>query len=855
MEPITAPRDRLTQEEAQARAECVSEVAYDLDLDLAAGAKVFRGDVTISFAHRGGDTFLEFIGGTIERFEINGTSAEPRWDGMRITLPAADLAEHNEVRIGYERGYDHTGEGFHQFVDPEDGAEYLYTQFEPYSAHRLFPCFDQPDLKAVYRVSVVAPADWEVVSAGAEVERQDLSEGRSRRVFAETRPFSTYLLAVVAGPFHAIRDEHRGIPMGLFCRRSLAEHLDAERIFDVTRRGIDFYEDFFDQPYAFGKYDQLFVPEFNWGGMENVGTVTYTDTVVFRDPPTEDQLTRRAEYLMHELAHMWFGDLVTMQWWNDLWLNESFASYVAYLALDRMGGYPAIWQDFNFRMKLWAYREDQRPTTHRIADEVPSTDETFLNFDGITYGKGAATLKQLVAAIGEDGFRSGMQTYFRRHRFGTATLADFLAALQEGSGRDLVAWAARWLKTASLNTISAEWEADGERIGRLDLVQTAPEDHPVLRPHRLDVALVGGDGSVSAVEASIDGVRKRVEDASGMALPEFVYPNHGDHGYAKVALDPASTVWAQVNVASIAEPLLRQQTWASLWEMVRDRQFTSTDYLALVRTGLKSEKDASIVQMVTATVAGAIFRYVPEGLIDDEASRFVAAARAAIEEAPLGDLRVLWTRALLGAAVIPDDARFAATLVDVPPNGLAIDQDMRWSVAVRWAALDLEGAPERLESERVRDPSDRGDRMMITAEASRPDPGVKEEVWERIHGGGYDSLHPTMAAAGGFWRRTQREMLEPFVPRFFDGLPGLFGEWEAEAARAYFRTLFPWHRVEESTREKVRGLLADDAIGPILRRMLVEADDDLARAIACREFAAPPAAPEVTAEEPGPTAE
>jgi aminopeptidase N len=839
MEPTAVPTDRLTQEEARARAESVADVAYDLDLDLAAGAKVFRGDVTIAFSHRGGDTFLEFIGGTIDRFEVNGSAVEPRWDGSRITLAATDLAARNEVRITYERGYDHTGEGFHQFIDPEDDAEYLFTQFEPYSAHRLFPCFDQPDLKAVYRVAVTAPGEWEVVSAGAEIERQDLPDGRSRRVFAETKPFSTYLLAVVAGPFHAVRSEHGDIPLGLFCRKSLAGHLDAENLFDTTRKGIDFYEEFFDQPYPFGKYDQLFVPEFNWGGMENVGTVTYTDTVVFRDPPTKDQLTRRAEYLMHELAHMWFGDLVTMEWWNDLWLNESFASFVAYLALDDMGGYPEIWQDFNFRMKLWAYREDQRPTTHRIADEVPSTDETFLNFDGITYGKGAATLKQLVAAIGTDGFRDGMRTYFRRHAFGNATLADFLAALQEGSGKDLVAWAARWLKTPSLNTISAEWEAEGERIGRLDLVQTAPEEHPTLRPHRLDVALIGPDGTVTAVPAVIDDLRERVEDAAGMALPEFVYPNYGDHGYAKVALDPVSTAWAQANVASITEPLLRQQTWASLWEMVRDRQFASTDYLALARRGLKPEGDASIVQMVTATVAAALARYVPEDLIETEAAAFVTAGRAAIDAVPAGDMRVLWARAVLGAAITPEDARFAATLVDVPPEGLAIDQDMRWSVAVRWAALELDGAADRLQSERVRDPSDRGDRMMTMAEAARPDLLTKDEVWERIHGGGYDSLHLAMAAGAGFWQRTQRDLLEPLVPRFFAGLPALFGEWETEAARAYFRTLFPWHRIEASTREMVQDLLADDAIGPMLRRMLVEADDDLARAIACREFAAP----------------
>jgi len=837
MEPTVAPRDRLTLEEARRRAEQVSNIAYVLDLDLQAGAKVFHGDVTITFDHAGGDTFLEWMGGRIDRFVVNGSEAEADWDGGRITLPGAVLGERNEIHVSYERAYDHTGEGFHQFSDPEDGAEYLYTQFEPYSAHRLFPCFDQPDLKATYRVAVSAPAEWVVVSAGAEIDRQALPDGRTRRLFAETVPFSTYLMSVFAGAYAGVHDHHGDIPLGIYCRRSLFRYLDAEPMFAVTKAGIDFYQDLFDQPYPFGKYDQIFVPEFNWGGMENVAAIGYTDTVVFRDPPTEDQLTRRAEYLMHELAHMWFGDLVTMRWWNDLWLNESFASYVAYLALDHIGGFPGIWLDFHTRMKLWAYREDQRPTTHRIADEVPSTDETFLNFDGITYGKGAAVLKQLVAAIGPDAFRTGLQTYFRRHRFGNASLADFLAALQEGSGVDLVHWAARWLRTASLNTLAAEWQVEGNRLARLDLVQTAPEEHPVLRPHHVEVALVAADGKPKVLPATISAERSPLTGAAGLAAPSFVYPNFNDHGYAKVALDPVSTAWARGNLGRIASPLLRQQVWGSLWEMVRDRLLSSTDYLDLVRRSGGAEKVLPVVELITETAASAIARYVPEERIDAEAHLLVEAARAAIDLVPPGDLRVLWGRALLGQARSAEDARLAATLVDVPPDGLAVDQDMRWGVAVTWVALGLDGADDRLASERERDSSDRGDRAMVTAEASRPDPAVKEEVWQRLHGGGYPSLHLTLAAARGFFRRSQRDLVEGFVPRFFEGLPGLFTEWEAEASRAYFRTLFPWHRIEPSTREMVDGVLGRGDIGPMLRRLLVETADDLDRALKCREMA------------------
>ncbi|MCJ7725363.1 MAG: aminopeptidase N [Acidimicrobiia bacterium] len=842
MEPSTVARDRLTEVEAKARAGQITNISYALDLDLEAGAKVFRGDLVVVFDHSGGDTFMEWVGGTIDRFEINGAVHEPAWNGTRIALPARVLQEHNEISISWERKYDKTGEGFHQFIDHEDGSEYLYTQFEPYSAHRLFPCFDQPDLKAVYRVSVTAPSDWAVVTAGPELHRDELPDGRSRRVFAETVPFSTYLLAVCAGPFASVHDEHNGIPLGIYVRSSWLQYLDADAIFSITKSGMDYFSDLFDEPYPFGKFDQLFVPEFNWGGMENVATVTYTDSVIFRDPPTEDQLTRRAEYLLHELAHMWFGDLVTMRWWSDLWLNESFASFAAYLALDAHGGFPTIWQDFNYRMKLWAYTEDQLPTTHKIADEVPSTDETFLNFDGITYGKGASVLKQLVATIGMEAFRTGMQAYFRRHRFGNASLADFLAALQEGSGIDLVHWASRWLMTPSLNTVGAEWDSDGTKITEFRLRQTAPEAYPTLRPHHLEVVLLDGDGGARALPASFEDPVHRVAEAVGTAAPVFVYPNFGDHAFAKVALDPVSIAWAKANLSDIGDPLLRQQVWVSLWEMVRDQGFSSLDYLELIRTRLPEEQSLNIVQMVTATAGAAIGRYVPAPLIDGEAAAFVAAARQAVDTAA-GDLKVIWARSLVGMAAGPDEYAIAAALVDGPPEGVTVDQEMRWSVAVAGVAAGAADAEQRLASERTRDQSDRGARAMVRAEAARPDPDLKAEVWDRIHNHGYDSLHLALAAAGGFWRRQQAEMVEPFVPRFFEGLPGLFAEWEPEAARGYFNSFFPHYRIESSTRDLIAGLRERADLGPILERMLIEQDDVIQRALACRAFAAPPPPP------------
>lgn len=831
-------RDNLTREEAARRFEQISAVSYRLSLDLEEGAKAFRGDVVIEFAHRGGDTFLEWLGGQIDSFEVNGVPRDPEWDGYRISLPGSILERENRIHISYQRPYDKTGEGFHHFIDNEDGREYLYTQFEPYSAHRLFPCFDQPDLKATYEVTVTAPESWVVTGPSRELDREPTGDGRTRRMFARTVPFSTYLMSIVAGSYAAFRSSHGDLPLGLYCRASLAPHLekDAAALFELCGRIIDHFADLFGEPYPFDKSDHVFVPEFNWGGMENVGNITYTDSVVFREPPTGDQLRRRAEYFAHELAHMWFGDLVTMKWWEDLWLNESFASYVAYLALDALGD-GEVWQDFNTRMKLWAYREDQRPTTHRIADQVGSTDETFLNFDGITYGKGASTLKQLVRAIGLEAFRDGLRTYFRRHRFANATLADFLAALQEGSGTDLVGWAARWLTTPSLNTLAASVTAVGDTITALELRQSAPDAHPHLRPHHLDVALVDAAGAVASVPAVIEGVVGTVPAADGRPVPAFVYPNLGDHAYAKIALDPGSVAWAADNLPRLTDDLLRQQVWASLFEMVRDGALSSLDYLDLVGRHLPGERSLPVVDLVVGTVAGVVSRYVPEERIDAAAAAFVATARGAIDSAPPGDARVMWARALLALVASEADARVAADLIDTPPDGLAIDQDMRWSVAVRWVALGVDGADIRLAAERKRDPSDRGDRAMVTAAVARPDAAAKQEAWERTHGGGYPSLFLMRAAGSGFWWRKQAAIVEPFVAPFFAGLPDLFVDWEAEAARAYFRVFFPRHRVDEDLRGRIASVLEGE-VGPMLRRMLTEEDDDLRRAIACRAVAA-----------------
>ena len=840
-------RDVLTRDEAASRATRVGRIAYDIALDLTADQATYRGDVHLAFPVLGsGDLFLDFRGGVIERLEVNGTAVDPpERPGARIVLPGGLLAPETRVHVVYENDFDRNGDGFHRFVDPVDGEVYVYSNFEPFEAHRLFPCFDQPDLKGTLAIRVTAPGSWAVISNNVVETVDDEPDGRRTHRFATTPPISTYLAAVIAGPYVGVHAEHRGIPMGLWSRRSIATFVDADELFAITGQGMDFYEDLFARPYPFAKYDQLFVPEFNAGAMENAGAVTFTEQHIYRDPPTETQRLSRAETLLHELAHMWFGDLVTMRWWDDLWLNESFATYVSNLALSEATRFEGAWRAFHADLKRWGYQADDRSTTHPISGIVADTDATFYNFDGITYGKGAAVLKQLVAWIGRDAFAAGLRTYFERHAWGNASLADFLAALAEGSGRDLGDWARRWVETASLNTIAARWTAPDGRIDRLELTQDAPESHPTLRPHALEIALVraapDGRTAVDVIPAQIDGAETWVRSAAGLPAPTLVFPNNGDHAYAKVNLDPASREALPRLLPGLDDPLLRQLLWGTVWQMVRDGQHPSTAYLDLVREVLPRETDDEIVSAALDAAHGAITRYVPEARRVAAARSFLATALGAIEGLPPGDLRRLWLRAAIGTVAHPDDAALLTGLLDgtLRLPDVAIDQEMRWGIVTAASAFGLAGADRRIAAELARDRTDRGERLALTAAVAAPDAAAKAEAWARIHADGYGSLHRTRAAMAGFNHPHEAELLEPYVDAFFSALPGVAASHEHAFASAYLTRLFPAYRVEPGIVARARQLAADEGDRlPSLRRLLLEAADDLQRAVTCRAVAA-----------------
>jgi aminopeptidase N len=840
-------RDVLYRAEAEARAARVQEASYELELELFEGRETYTGRVVITFALQPSDEplFLDFSG-RVRSVQANGTDIEPDHRQHRLWLAPERLGMHNRLVIDYENAYIGTGDGVHHFVDPEDGATYVYSNFEPFSAHRLFPCFDQPDIKAVYKLTVAAPASWKVVTSEEPIGSSLLAGGRRLHEFHPSGRFSTYLLPLVAGPWVQVSDGHRGVPLGLFGRASMRAELErsADEIFEVTAQGLDYYADLFGRPYPFSKYDQLFVPEFNAGAMENVGAVTFHDSFLFRDPPTYGQRLTRGEVVLHELAHMWFGDLVTMRWWDDLWLNETFATYMSYRALADATRFDDAWRVFNGQMRPAAYRQDQLATTHPVATTVEHTDQAVGNFDAITYEKGAAVIKQLVARIGEEAFRNGLHAYIDRHAFGNATLADFLGALGEAAGEPLEEWARLWLQTASLNVVGAEWDVADGRISGMTLNQRALPGQDLLRPHTTAVGLVSAaaDGSltIASIPATIEGPSAGVPDAVGRPEPLFVFPNHGDHDYALAQLDPVSTEFALERLPDLPDPLLRQQTWSTLWEMVRAVTLRSTDFLEAVRRWAPAEHDRSMVDSVVARASVAQRRYLPESIGSDVSRALTRAAIEAAHSSTDPDLELTWARTAVALASDRADIAELLSLVDSAWSSMdgEPDQLLRWNLAIKAVAYGLPGALERVEDERARDPSDRGQRASIRATVSQPDAEAKGEAWARINGEGYGSDYLTRAAIAGFQWPHQRELTEPFRSDFYARVADVYGSRDHAYAESYLRWLVPDLWAEPDEAERIRRFAAGlDAGQELLQRHLIEVADDMERDIRVRAFA------------------
>ena len=835
----------LTRVDARARAELVSVSGYEVELDLTDGGgkpgeRTFRCRTTIRFtaSRPGAATFVDVIADGFREVTLNGraldTSAYRPEDGL--ALP--DLAADNVLVVDADLLYTNTGEGLHRFVDPVDGEVYLYSQFETADAKRMYTCFDQPDLKGTFALTVIAPRHWEVVSNGRAEEVTEGAGGAQVVKFRTTPPLSPYVTALVAGPYHKVTDSHDGIDLGVYCRASLAEHLDADEILLITKQGFDWYHRAFDYRYPFDKYDQLFVPEFNAGAMENAACVTFLDDYVFRSKVTDYSYERRADTILHEMAHMWFGDLVTMRWWDDLWLNESFASFASVLAQAQATRFTSAWTTFATIEKTWAYRQDQLSSTHPIAADIPDVQAVEVNFDGITYAKGASVLKQLAAYVGIEQFLRAMQVYFRRYEYANTTLADLLGVLSEESGRDLSRWSQLWLETAGVNALHPEFTLDESgRYASFAIVQSPAEPGGgPLRDHRLAVGLYRSEGTklvrTERVELDVSGARTEVPELVGVAQPELLLVNDEDLTYAKVRLDERSLATVIARLGDIDDPLPRTLCWGAAWDMTRDGEMRARDYVALALAGVTRETEIGVVQSIQSKIRSALVHYVDPAWAPEGWSRLAALAEEQLRAAaPGSDLQLAWARTLAAATRTPAHVALVRGLLDgtetVP--GLAVDTDLRWTLLSALVAVGAAG-DDAIEAELDRDPTAAGQRRAATARALRPTAAAKAEAWRLATED--DELPNAMneAVIGGFFHPAQTELTEPYVQPYFAVIPDVWERRTSELAQNVVVGLFP-DAPSTDVVDRAEAFLADPANPPALRRLVAEGRDDAVRSL------------------------
>ncbi|MEV6024392.1 aminopeptidase N [Streptomyces sp. NPDC052036] len=848
------PGTNLTRAEAQQRAKLLTVDSYEIDLDLSGAQEggTYRSVTTVRFdsAENGAESFIDLVAPTVHEVTLNGDALDPAevFKDSRIALPGL-LQGRNVLRVVADCAYTNTGEGLHRFVDPVDEQAYLYTQFEVPDARRVFASFEQPDLKATFQFTVKAPTGWTVISNSPTPGPED-----DVWVFEPTPRISTYITALIVGPYHSVHSVYekdgRTVPLGIYCRPSLAEFLDADAIFEVTRQGFDWFQEKFDYAYPFKKYDQLFVPEFNAGAMENAGAVTFRDQYVFRSKVTDAAYESRAATILHELAHMWFGDLVTMEWWNDLWLNESFATYAeaACMAYHPESRWPHSWTTFANSMKTWAYRQDQLPSTHPIMAEINDLDDVLVNFDGITYAKGASVLKQLVAYVGMDAFFTGVQAYFKQHAYGNTRLSDLLGALEKTSGRDLKTWSGKWLETAGINVLRPEVETDADGvITSFAIRQEAPalpagaKGEPTLRPHRIAVGLYELDADSGKllraedgrIELDVDGELTAVPQLAGRRRPDVILLNDDDLSYAKVRLDEKSLAFVTEHLGDFDSSLPRALCWASAWDMTRDAELAARDYLSLVLSGIAKESDIGVVQSLHRQVKLAIDLYADPSAREALLTRWTEATLAHLQAAePGSDHQLAWARAFAATARTPEQLDLLEALLDGSQTieGLVVDTELRWAFVERLAAVGRFDEPE-IAGELARDKTAAGERHAATARAARPTAEAKAEAWASVVES--DKLPNAVqeAVIGGFVQTDQRELLAPYTDRYFEVVRDIWDSRSHEMAQQIVVGLYPTVQVSEETLAKTDAWLAAAEPPPALRRLSMESRAGVERAL------------------------
>ncbi|HEY9306549.1 MAG TPA: aminopeptidase N [Microbacterium sp.] len=843
------PGENLTRIEAQERRAIVDTQSYEIALDLTKGAEIFGSRTVVRFtATAGAATFIDLIAREVREITLNGRSIDPAaaFADSRIALDG--LAADNELVIDADCLYTNTGEGLHRFVDPVDGEVYLYSQFEVPDSRRVFAVFEQPDLKATFAFTVTAPEPWKVVSNSPTPEPKKHGDGTATWRFEPTPRISSYITALIAGPYEATFSEltsssGRVIPLGVYGRKSLWQYLDSDYIFDKTRQGFSYFEEKFDYAYPFAKYDQLFVPEFNAGAMENAGAVTFTETYVFRSKVTDAVKERRVVTILHELAHMWFGDLVTMKWWNDLWLNESFAEWASTIATAEATEWTEAWTTFNAMEKTWAYRQDQLPSTHPVVAQINDLEDVQVNFDGITYAKGGSVLKQLAAWVGIDEFFAGVGAYFKKHEWSNTELSDLLSELEVTSGRELSTWSKKWLETAGVNTLSPEIVTDVDgTITRFAIVQTAPADYPTIRPHRLGVGFYDLDADalvrVHHVELDVDGDLTEVPELKGRKRPALVLLNDEDLAYAKIRLDDQSLQTAIDHLGKISDPLARSLVWGAAWDQTRDAEASASDYVDLVLRNIGAESESTTVRTTLAQLQLAANSYVAPEKRDVTRAHVADALWQLAEAAEAGsDSQLQFVTAFASAAATPSQWEKVRQVRDgeVTFADLAIDTDLSWQLLVSLAAGGVVTADD-IDAALAADNTAKGGEFAAQAKAALPSADAKAAAWSSLVDSDDQPNTIVRAAALGFVHPAGRQLLDGFVTRYFDTLLPIWDSRTYQIAQYLIVGLYPAPLANVALRDATRAWLEAHAdAAPALRRLVAENLAGVERALSVQD--------------------
>ncbi|MBS5749046.1 MULTISPECIES: aminopeptidase N [Actinotignum] len=838
----------LTRAEAAERAQIVATQNYRIELDLTTGEETFAAVTEIDFeATPGADTFLDLIAKSVERVVLNGAELDPAsYQDSRLPLP--NLAAQNTVRVESTQYYSRTGEGLHRYVDPADGEVYLYSQFEVADARRVFANFEQPDLKANFTFTVTAPENWKVFSVSPTPEPVALGEGKARWDFTPTERLSTYLVAIVAGPYEGVEGEPfhsidgRDIPLGVYARKSLAPYLDADEIFTITRQGFEYYEANYGHPYPFRKYDQVFCPEYNAGAMEHPGLVTIVETYVFRTKPTGAIIDRRTITILHEQAHMWFGDLVTMKWWDDLWLNESFAEFMSHLAAANNTRWKDAWTTFLASEKTWAIQQDQLPSTHPIAADIRDLEDVLVNFDGITYGKGASVLKQLVAYVGQEQFLAGVRAYIAKHKWGNATLTDLLTELEASSGRDLKEWTRVWLEESGVNTLRPEVEASGGVIDRLTVVQSN-DANSSLRPHRIRIAGYDLDGDglrcVKSEWVDIAGERTEIASFQGAERPDLILLNSQDWGYAKIRFDADSFRVALENLEKFDNHLDRSVVVFAAMDMMRDGELDAHTYADIALAVLADETDGTVLRVVLGSLHSAVELYSnPATRTEFAAAVSERIFELALTAAPGSDRQLQLMGAAMRRAVSEEQLGLIAGWRDgvAVPEGYDVDQEVRWNILIALAANGRADQAD-IDAEFARDSSSFGQIFAAQAEGALPDSAAKEKVWEEIVHPETNTRQRNLALGTG---RSSAESVRAYAEKYFAVAKDMWDNNSVEIASNMLEYAYPAQlagRTDLGVDLLALGQewLATTDAAPACRRIVSEVVDGTARAVRNQE--------------------